>query len=383
MNIFKVLSSNDGTITEPNVSSFLAYLLDPNENHGLGSTFLELFLKGFIDRKPNDYEDLIYNGDIRDLSRNSGFDVRVQAEVKLIVIDDGVKRKTRDIDILIELIDKTNRENTPYVFAIENKINDAAIMKGDNQLNEEVVGLLNYYEDSSPFLTFIYLTPSFSNRAAVEYTELLQFIEQQNHLISTFHIAWGTDKKEDADTTISALISRLLQEESVGKIEPMYDYTKHTLKSFVSFIYSAFKSYQEEKILNRQKSDYGQPFIQYVKDFYHVMPFDKDIHHDELKKAVADSILSTSGLTVKSANFDKSYVVNYPSRQHYGVNGPRNEAKNLFYFPNENNRTIIRKLDMNNLPEGIYIYWRDKEYANSLGKELLTVIFEEVKMLDS
>jgi len=29
MNIFRILSSNDGSINEPNVSSFLAYLLNP------------------------------------------------------------------------------------------------------------------------------------------------------------------------------------------------------------------------------------------------------------------------------------------------------------------------------------------------------------------
>lgn len=40
MNIFRILSSNDGSINEPNVSSFLAYLLDPSEDHGISNLFL-------------------------------------------------------------------------------------------------------------------------------------------------------------------------------------------------------------------------------------------------------------------------------------------------------------------------------------------------------
>jgi len=43
MNIFRILSSNDGSINEPNVSSFLAYLLDPNEDHGFQVFYYKVF----------------------------------------------------------------------------------------------------------------------------------------------------------------------------------------------------------------------------------------------------------------------------------------------------------------------------------------------------
>jgi hypothetical protein len=45
MNIFKVLAQGDGNINEPNVSAFLGYLLNPAEDHGLNSMFLEDFLR--------------------------------------------------------------------------------------------------------------------------------------------------------------------------------------------------------------------------------------------------------------------------------------------------------------------------------------------------
>lgn len=45
MNIFRVLAQGDGSINEPNVSAFLGYLLNPGEDHGLDSLFLEKFLQ--------------------------------------------------------------------------------------------------------------------------------------------------------------------------------------------------------------------------------------------------------------------------------------------------------------------------------------------------
>ena len=92
MNIFKILSSNDGTLKEPNVSSFLAYLLDPNEDHGLGDSLLKSILSDFESLKDKDFSD---------------YDVEVNPEYK-VDIDDAVpktdkesKKKHRDIDIVI------------------------------------------------------------------------------------------------------------------------------------------------------------------------------------------------------------------------------------------------------------------------------------------
>ena len=49
MNIFKILSSGDGSIKEPNISAFLGYLLDPNQEHGLLKALIDpLILKDEI-----------------------------------------------------------------------------------------------------------------------------------------------------------------------------------------------------------------------------------------------------------------------------------------------------------------------------------------------
>lgn len=53
MNIFKILASGDGSINEPNVSAFLSYLINPNEDHGLRNHFLKKILLELIKNNLN------------------------------------------------------------------------------------------------------------------------------------------------------------------------------------------------------------------------------------------------------------------------------------------------------------------------------------------
>ncbi|WP_332650012.1 PD-(D/E)XK nuclease family protein [Lysinibacillus sp. 54212] len=383
MNIFKVLSSNDGSINEPNVTSFVSYLLDPNENHGLGSRFLESFLTPIVLANKEQFKDLIYLDKIRDLSRNSKYEVRVQAEVKVVSLKSEWTKKTRDIDIVIELFDQTFSESLPkYSFCVENKIKDGAIQKGDSQLFEETVGLINSYKDSSleqeqPFVSFIFLTHSGSKRAVNEFQNLLVNLESTGIKVPCFHQVWGAEEGDSIEVTVVDMLSNLLKEETVGRIEPIYEYTKHTIKSFISFIYSGFQSYKEEKNLFHEKTDYGKPVIQYIKDYYDISPFEQDIAYEDLKKWVSNKVKEASGKTLKGANFDQSYIVNDRNRKHYGVNSPYKVEKNLFYYPDENNRKIIRKLDPSNPPENIMIYWKDSSLQDGAGCALLEELVRE------
>lgn len=45
MNVFKVLSSGHGNVSETNISAFLGYLLNPKADHGLNAEFLKSFLE--------------------------------------------------------------------------------------------------------------------------------------------------------------------------------------------------------------------------------------------------------------------------------------------------------------------------------------------------
>jgi hypothetical protein len=45
MNIFSVLSMGKSRLRETSMSAMLAYLLNPNQDHGLGYRFLKSFLE--------------------------------------------------------------------------------------------------------------------------------------------------------------------------------------------------------------------------------------------------------------------------------------------------------------------------------------------------
>src|SRR4051812_22516323 len=121
MNIFKILSSGDGSIKEPNLSAFLNFLLDPNADHGLHSRFLEKFLQPLILNDPENLKDLITSKNkVIDLSGKGKFFIEIELE-KSGYIDN----KRKDIDLVIELREKHN-DAVKYVFFIENKIREGA-----------------------------------------------------------------------------------------------------------------------------------------------------------------------------------------------------------------------------------------------------------------
>ena len=139
MNIFRILSSNDGSINEPNVSSFLAYLLDPNEDHGISSLLLQELLSDITKINPDFLNKIKFNDRITDLSKYSGYSINIIPELSVNLEKKG-KKKRRDIDIIIEIIDD-NKSEIIYSICLENKITDASIVKGDSQLEDELKGL--------------------------------------------------------------------------------------------------------------------------------------------------------------------------------------------------------------------------------------------------
>ena len=83
MNIFRILSSNDGSINEPNVSSFLAYLLDPTEDHGISSLLLQEILNDITEANKDFLSKIQYNNRIADLSKYSGYSINIIPELSV------------------------------------------------------------------------------------------------------------------------------------------------------------------------------------------------------------------------------------------------------------------------------------------------------------
>ncbi|WP_171656316.1 PD-(D/E)XK nuclease family protein [Paenibacillus foliorum] len=399
MNIFKILASNDGSINEPNVSSFLAYLLDPNENHGLDSVFLEYFLTPVILGNKDSFKELIYNDRIRNLSKRSPYSISVQAEMTVMLDTETSKQKTRDIDILIEIFHSSDPHRARFAFCIENKIKDGAIQKGGNQLYEELTGLIQYYASRSaadgrgvssaqiPALSFIFLTPKRNIRAVEEFAELVDKLEFTDSIknIPCYHMTWGPDAaqtQEEAPAHVVAMLNRTLQDEACGNIEPIYDYTKHTLKSFLTFIKSDFHSYKEEKTAGTERRSYGKTIPEFYYDVFTELEFDRDYASNDIKNRVKELVLRSSGNEVRKPTLDATLIfttVNNSNRKHQGVTDPQKHEINLFYCPDENNKKMIRKLSQNDPPADIYIYWKDNSSDDKTGKCLLTEIYPSLR----
>lgn len=152
MNIFKILSSGDGSIKEPNISAFLGYLLDPNKEHGLKDHLLRLLIRPLID---NENKKLLIYDSIVNLTNESSFSVNVELERKVKINSN----KDRYIDIVITISEK----NEPiFIVCIENKIRDSSVTI--NQLTEQLEGIKKDYINNEVPIGFIYLTPTFTKK---------------------------------------------------------------------------------------------------------------------------------------------------------------------------------------------------------------------------
>lgn len=245
MNIFKILANGHGTVNENNISAFLGYLLDPNANHSLGYEFLTRFLGEIL----------------TDEDSNKQFEFKIFFEQEF---RENIKQKKEVVDLVIvcyqthtskkkktsvkEFIENNKRINK--IILIENKINLGA--KNIGQLERqysstmEELAKMDINIDKNNIHS-IYVTPDNE-----KFDNEFETFRKSINLNST-HIYWkkeGLQEKENI--TIKEILENILKQENRAKIEAIGEYTKHTIKSFVQFIETNFKSEKEgEKDGNR------------------------------------------------------------------------------------------------------------------------------------
>lgn len=321
MNIFKILSSNDGTIKEPNISSFLAYLLDPNEDHGFSDLLLKSIIKDFV---------LSNDSYFSKLNKDKLSDYRIEINPEYQVFLD---KKRRDIDIVIEIYNKANE--LLYTLCIENKITDNSINKGDNQLQDEFEGLkIKYQEDElDAEIYFIFLTLEESKKSEEEFNAFKY--ERKIHLF------WK------GENSIQKKILSILELERSGEIDPIPEDSMFLLKSFLAFIKTNFKSSAEEKNEKYERNSYGdKTVLEYFQDFAKSMDETTDYKVDAVKKSIADTIKNTCGNEVRKNTLGchmYATIVNEKLRINYAVTENNLDRKNLFYYPDLSDKSIIRK----------------------------------------
>ncbi len=292
MNIFKILNSGDGRLKEPNLSAFLAYLLNPKADHGLGSDFLGKVLQVFIDEhakgskeekflqplwsteETNDEEeDKPY---ILDMSINSRFNVDVVLEKALRKIEENQeekeeesrkKGKTKEIvDIIIKITEhkKTGKEDVGNLFEkeepvvlilLENKIKKGKKIREQlsQQYEASIKDLPNRMPEDEWFKWKKNICTILISTGEKEICEQFQSFKNpksddhlEKHNANSIHLSWNDvdvdDSYEQPSGSIKRILIDLLKENMDGTIPPINTYALDTMKALINFIEDDFRS---------------------------------------------------------------------------------------------------------------------------------------------
>jgi len=234
MNIFKVLASGKKSFQEETASAILMWFLHPSMGHGLGYSFLSKFISE-ISISLNSSELLALAEKLKPRMRGE----YGSQETRWFNLEENVDNAF--IDIIIGIDD--------WIIAIENKIYPGSISMG--QLSREYEGIKVKKEFCDKKILMVYLVPVEEDSEMHEGKIEKEF---NNFLVSESHfkilVTWQRNKIDNAPS-ISELVSEILAEESKGMIDPISEYTRHTLKALISFISNNFSGYDYERINRR------------------------------------------------------------------------------------------------------------------------------------
>jgi hypothetical protein len=243
MNIFRVLASGKQTFREEFVSAFLAYLLSPKMDHGLGAKVLSSLLEE-IGSRLNAPELINLADQFGDRLRSDLFSdevASVNVELELNTGKDGV------IDIVV------NYNN--WFIMIENKIYHQSIRL--RQVEKQYNGLKNLLKQrgiQAPKILVIYLVPaipgpdSWSSSQAIN--EELNFNLEVGDCCGS--VTWQpTDNGNEV--SVVSILRKLLNNEAQGNISPMSYDVRQTLLAFIDFILGEFQGYPYDKTTKRIK----------------------------------------------------------------------------------------------------------------------------------
>ena len=387
MNIFKILSSGDSKLKEPSISAFLGFLLDPVENHGLGSRILEFIIKPIAFKNKGAYNGLLLNDKIKELTKY----FRTWVE-----LEKGVKSEKRsDIDILISMFDEKEDSEIPkYIFSIENKIKKSAINKEGTQLSNQLSRLTKSLEEeykikkvdnNFPYIGIIFITPQGCNNAIEELETLEKEIKKNSALtikVFTSHLLWKNKNQDSEEAPLYDALSDLLKQESSGLIEPIHEYTKYTIKAFIQFIESNFQSDSDEK---DPEGKYKKTMINNKEEIEEKL---KKLEKYELIKKIHDDILET---------FEPNGYRYSPKQKRitYSINGSYTNTKSGIFLQMEGKPghllLLLRKNEEDDMPADCedcehgdkdYLYKykiKDLDAYEKIGKDLVKKSYNYIK----
>ena len=209
MNIFRILSASDGRDSNQSVSSFLAYLLNPQNDHGLGEELLRSIVADFCE------------------CGNSGF---MNLDKELSTYEISV-----NIDLPIIVVKFIREGRTKFVLCIENEVKDSSIDSVKTQMKLD--GLENEFVEENPKILFCFLTLKPSRKSAEDFEKI-----RRKHP-SSIHLFWiPSDHKYKS---IYEKLQKILTLSNEGCIDPITSEVRYLLTSFLNFIKKGFKDEEE------------------------------------------------------------------------------------------------------------------------------------------
>jgi hypothetical protein len=224
MDILRVLATRNKAFGEPVVSSIFNYLLDPYEDHGLGSTFLLQYLKTLSEQWSFLDEPMLKRIASCQLSEEPL--VRVAAEWH----SQDSKQSGRRIDSLIQI----TFGKRVYLIATELKIFDRSLSDETQlkayveMLNEERDRYLvdeQNYDPSDITCALAYLIPGDSKKG-LEYARQATELCRDNKILGVLVVPWAHSKEVDtysgSHTTKSMdeILRTVLEYSYYGEISP-------------------------------------------------------------------------------------------------------------------------------------------------------------------
>jgi len=279
MNIFHVLSQGKARLHEPSMSAMLGYLLDSNKDHGLADSVIRELLQAIDEAR---FRDIL----------SMGF---IISEVILESPYELDEERKRSIDIDIVLLD--TKKKIIHRVIIENKIKVGAA--NPKQLQEYYQAIMRDRPEEE--LTIVFLTPNTSSRQlTAEFNNLL--LEKKEH--KKYWIRWSSSEKK----CISRVLQNVLGLEVSGKINPINEYMRHTLKAFIQHSLTTEKSYTKttragedigDEIDNATIKTKSGEYEVIRRNSHQIQVFDLETGNKEIARRVLAQYIDENSLGIK------------------------------------------------------------------------------------
>lgn len=239
MNVFRALASGRWGFREEFTSAFVAYLMSPKMDHGLGISFLKQILLDIIEKTTC--------GKTKDFIDNC-------LQTRQITFQDDIFDKIDTVSIRLEVSEAgqgdivINFFNEFYIL-IENKILPS-YFNWNEQLKKEHENLRNYLNTNNKFnmpILALYLVPSEVSQEAYESVIKLREEQSENKQPDFFDVlTWQVVDDDDGNekyASITSAVHNLIYDSQNGKRSPLPIEIQHILLSFVDFINCRFQGY--------------------------------------------------------------------------------------------------------------------------------------------